>query len=576
MILGFLAMLVANLATALGARSLLGFVKTGRASTDFVLFMLLRFLLISAGVLAAGAAHVLTPAFLGFAGAAALAAMLLHGAHRGLFPLARPAWEAWVGVAVALVGLRLLLQVWFFAPYAGDTLAYHLPKVGEWVRAGAITRETGGDLRSLFPAGFEVYEIWWVVFLHHDVLIEMAGVEFLLLSGAAAYALARELGWPQKVASVAALLFVMTPGLELQATACVNDGPVAALVVSTLALVVARVHPLLLLVPIGLGTGIKPTFVYALPGLALTAWLLRKKSGPALPGARAAAALALVALGIGAVWYLRNWGLYGSPIYPAGWEGMKTAGGSQWQRLGPSLDGLRENLACFLDIRVYDRVGAPDPLCAGNFNWGAAAFALGAPALIAVLRSEPGLRPIAVGLFASLLSVFTLVELDPWYARFVLFFPVLTSLALARLWERHRAVALLGALALVFGFLGTCVPAALSGEMLARLGRESWRSRAGDPPPKSLPPGAPVGFLCENFGNGYSLYGPDFSHPVVYLREETCDALIAHLDREHVTFFYSNPRLRKGSAMLEEGVRRGRLKPFAQDHWAGYEVVAAP
>ncbi len=575
MILGFLAMIVANAATVLGARSLLRYVRVGRPAPDFVLFLLLRFLLISTVVLAAGAARVLNPAVLGLAGAAALAALVARGRHRGLLPLARPEWDRWMIVALAVLALRLLLQVWFFAPYAGDPLYYHLPKVAEWVHAGAITRETGADLRSLHPAGFEVYEIWWVVFLHHDVIIEMAGVEFLLLAGAAAYALARELGWSEKVAAVAALLFVMTPGLHLQATACLNDAPVAALVVSTLALVVAKAHPLLLLLPIGLGTGIKPTFVYALPGLAFTAWLLRKKAASALPSVRVAAAFAVAALGVGAVWYLRNWVLYGSPIYPVGWAGLKTPTGGHLQRLGPSLSGLRENLACFLDIRVYDRIQAPDPVGAGNFNWGAAAFALGAPALIPVLRRDAALRPVAIGLILSLLTVFTLVELDPWYTRFVFFFPVLTSLALARLWETQRVVAVLGFLALASGFLASAVPASLPRKELAALATQRWSARALAPPPKPTPDGAPIGFLCENFANGYSLYGPDFSHPVVYLREERLDDLLRHVEQERLTFFYTDAVLRKKRPMLDEGVRRGRLRPFSLGDWKGYEVLPA-
>jgi hypothetical protein len=574
MILGFLAMLVANAATILGARSLLRLVRIGKASTDVVLFLLLRFVLISAAVLIAGAAHGLTPGVLGLAGLAALAALVARGAHRGLVPVHPLNWDRWVLAAFALLALRLLLQVWFFAPYSGDALYYHLPKVAEWVRAGAITRETGADLRSLHPAGFEVYEIWWTVFLHHDVLIEMAGVEFLVLAGAATYALAREFGWTEKVASVAALIFVLTPGLSLQATACLNDAPVAALVVATLALIVAKAHPLLLLVPIGLGTGIKPTFVYALPGLGLTLLLLRQKSGVALPSARAAAAFAALALGIGAVWYLRNWALYGSPIYPVGWEGLKTPTGGHLQRLGPSLRGLQENLASFLDIRVYDRLQPADPICPGNFNWGAAAFALGAPALVAVLRRDAELRPVAIGLGVSLLTVFALVELDPWNSRFVFFFPVLTALALARLWERHRSVAVLGALALASGFLAGCVPATLPRDTLARMAKESWATRATDPPPQLPGDGTPLGLLCENFVNGYSFYGPDYSHRIVYLRDESLDALIQHAERERVSFFYTDPLLRKKAPMMEEGVRRGLLKPFVLDGWKGYEVLS--
>jgi hypothetical protein len=575
MILGLLAMIVANAAAALAARSLLERVRVGRPSTDLLLFLTLRLLLISAVVLVAGAARLLTPPTLGLAGAAVLAALLARGAPRGLLPASRSAWDRWVIAAAAVVAVRLLLQVWFLAPNVGDALSYHLPKVAEWVRAGALTSEVGADPRAAFPAGFELIEIWWVVFLHHDVLIEMAGLEFLALAGAAAYALARELGWSEKVASLAALIFVLTPGLHLQATACLNDAPVAALVAATAALVVARVHPLLLLLPVGLGVGVKPTFVYALPGLAITAWLLRRRDGAPPPFLRAAAPLAAAALGVGAVWYLRNWVLHGSPFHPLGADGMKSlATGATMQRLGPSLRALRENLACFLDIRVYDRVQAADPLCAGNFNWGAAAFALGAPALVFLLRSEPALRALAAGLAVSALSVFTLVELDPWYARFVLFLPLLTSLALARMTELHRGAALLTPVALALGFLATFASAGLPRNEVARLARQSWSARAANPPP--MPDdGSPIGYVSDAFGSGYSIYGPGFSHPVVVLRDKSLEELLRHAERERIAIFFVDGPARRGSPMLEDGVRRGLLEPFARSGWQGYRLVSA-
>src|SRR2546425_2577406 len=117
MILGVLAMIVANAATVLGARSLLGLIRVGKSSTDFVLFLLLRLLLISGVVLLAGVAHVLTATGIGLAGIASLAFLLARGAHHGLLRPRLPAWDRWLIVAVGLVALRLLLQVWFFAPY---------------------------------------------------------------------------------------------------------------------------------------------------------------------------------------------------------------------------------------------------------------------------------------------------------------------------------------------------------------------------------------------------------------------------------------------------------------------------
>src|SRR5436189_74641 len=85
------------------------------------------------------AASLLTPAALGIAGAAALAALLAGGAHRRLPRWRDPGAGPVILVIFGLVALRLLAQAWVFAPYIPDVLSYNLPKVAEWVRAGALT-----------------------------------------------------------------------------------------------------------------------------------------------------------------------------------------------------------------------------------------------------------------------------------------------------------------------------------------------------------------------------------------------------------------------------------------------------
>ncbi|RPH35294.1 MAG: hypothetical protein EHM91_17415, partial [Planctomycetota bacterium] len=132
MILGALAMIAANVASALGARMLLSRVAVGRQAVDFVLFLLLRLLLLSAVVLVAGSAGGLTAGVLGITGAAAIALLLALGAHRGLRRPDMEGWDRWVLVLGALVAVRLLIQVWFLAPYHDDVIGYHLPKIAEW------------------------------------------------------------------------------------------------------------------------------------------------------------------------------------------------------------------------------------------------------------------------------------------------------------------------------------------------------------------------------------------------------------------------------------------------------------
>jgi hypothetical protein len=376
-------MAAANAAVLLAAHSLVQRLGTGRPIVDTVLFLLVRILLISALVLLAGLSGTLTPAALGITGTVLLAVLLALKEHRLLrrppLPLLGPA----TGVFTALVLARVLVQVWYFAPYPGDALSYHLPKVAEWVRNHSFTREMGLDTHVTFPAGFELIETWWVVFLRHDVLIEMAGVEFLLLGAVSTAAIARQLGLQPRDAHLAGLLFSLTPVLHLQATACVNDGPACAMVVAAFALVAARASWPLLLVATGLGIGIKPIFAYALPGVLLLAALLRRDSPPPRPGTRLSWSCAATALAVGVSWYLRNSLWFGNPTHPVGTRGLQ---GPHPIQFGPSAASLAENLLALADHRLADSASAIGPFTSEISGWGPAAFACACGAWQAVVR----------------------------------------------------------------------------------------------------------------------------------------------------------------------------------------------
>jgi hypothetical protein len=576
MILGALALVVANAAAFLGAQALLEKIRSGKPSIDFVLFLLLRLLIVSAVVLVAGLLHLLTPIALGIAGIVVLAAFVALGRHRGFPPFRWPdAGRTWT-VLIVVIALRLLLQVWFFAPYLGDSLGYHLPKVAEWVRAGGFTGELGLDPRSTFPAGFELIETWWVVFLHHDVLIEMAGVEMLLLAVSSVGAIADAMGWGTRTSVVAATLFALNPASSFQATSCMNDGAVTGLILAAAALLLGGVDWPILLLPIAMGAGVKPTFVYALPGLAILAALVPREESPGRSSPRTLALLALSALIVGSFWYLRNWSIYGNPIYPMGPGGMKTlASGTTLQRFGPSLRSLSENFLCFVDIRIRDHQLPPDAMCTGGFAWGPAGFALGSVALLPVLRAETLMRRLTLGLVVSAACIFTLVELDVWIDRFVVFLAAPPALALARLWDRYRFVAVLGALALCLQFVETMIPGNMSAESYAALRRLPWKERSAMPAPDDAPQER-IAYACDDFGCAYPLYGPSYSRGLIYLREETTDQLLEHLDREAVTRIYVTPALPRRAAVFEEAVRRGRLRPFVRGPWHGYAVIPRP
>ena len=106
MIIGAFLFVVANAAVLLGAHELLRRIRTEEPSVDTVIFLLLRFLLISVAVIVAGLTGTLTRWGLGIAGIVTLAGLLASGAHRRLRSVAFPEADRWMKIFAAIVALR--------------------------------------------------------------------------------------------------------------------------------------------------------------------------------------------------------------------------------------------------------------------------------------------------------------------------------------------------------------------------------------------------------------------------------------------------------------------------------------
>lgn len=552
MIAGLLAMAAANLAAALGALALGRRLRTGRPVLDAAVVLLLRLLLVSATVLAAGMLGRLDAPSLGLTGAAAAAGLWAWRKPELRRPALPPLGIVPVAVA-AVVVLRLAAQVWLFSPYVGDSLSYHLPKVAAWVQAGAITLDLGPDRRAWFPAGFELVETWWTVFLHHDVLIELAGVEFLLLGATAAAALAEGLGCDVRGRAWAGLLFALAPGIHLGATSCLNDLPAAALVVTLFALVQARARPELALIAAALGVGIKPTVAFAVPGVLLLAWLVRRE--PRLPAGSAVAARAALGAAalVGAFWYLRNAVVHGNPIHPMGGAGFVTADGVVLQQTGPSLASLWRHWLILSNSRIFDR-SAYDAQLSMISGWGVASFALGLPGCLALSREGGAFGRLALGFGAALASVFLLAQPDPWSLRFALFFPALLAVAAAALAARHPALrGLLAASAAVL-LLGTSVPGEFQIDGLREAARTEWRRRWSASVPYD--PWAHEGTAVVAGANRtYALYRPDFRGRVLHLEAATGEELARKMAEAGVRRLHGP----QGHPAVEDALKRGLL-----------------
>ncbi len=557
MILGLAGLLLFQAATALGAHAILRR-RPLPAPLRLSTFLILRWLLQSLIILAAGCSGLLAPLPLSVGAALLLAGLLFLGEHRflprGFGALMREHPLA-CGIA-ALLLLRWMAQVWIFVPHVGDVLTYHLPKIAEWVRAGGFTREMGAHTHVTFPAGYELLETVWVVFLRHDGLIEAASADVLLLAFAAVRALALQLGLAPRAAVWAGLAYLLVPGFYLGSLSCLNDSAAAALILTAMAAAFGGGGLPLLATVAGLGLGVKPTFGFALPGICLLAWLSR---GAAVSAGRdwAAAALANV---VGAFWYVRNAVWFGNPFYPLGEPNFEDPTPVQF---GPNLVSLWGNLRDLLNIRISD---AAAPYSANGDHqaaWGILAFAVGSLGALEFLGASRPFRRLALGFGVSLSCLLLFSLNDPWCLKYVFFFPALLILGAV-----HGAVELptlrpVLAAGLALCFFGTFLSYDLRGSDVWRLWERPFLTRSAAifdyGRLQGRDPEGPVAYFGGPLGATYLLYRPDYSRQVFYPRIERETDLRAQMGGAAELFAPRPTPVQR--RLLEEAVRAGRLAP---------------
>ena len=276
------------------------------------------------------------------------AALLTWAALRALAPApaaslgaeARRAWaglETWERVALgAVAGALVAFTAWMLRhPSFGiDGILYHSTEVVAWVDSG----EPGSSVTINEPLPFGSYPLtnevaltWACGIARSFVPVApwMAGM--LALLAASSWLGARTVGASRPVAALAAASLALLPVTVFQLNGPNTDLPALAWLVTCAALALAATRPgatgagrpargarpeLLApaLVAAGLAVGTKTTAApLALLALAVAAWPLR---GRLRGAARPLAGAAVLAVAVGALWYLRNLVEHGSPLWP--------------------------------------------------------------------------------------------------------------------------------------------------------------------------------------------------------------------------------------------------------------------
>jgi hypothetical protein len=453
-------------------------------------------------------------------------------------------------IVVILVGLRMLAHVWFLPPYVWDTLNYHLPKVADWVQYGKLVALPTPVTRSYWPANFELFQTWFVLFFHHDFLIEVAGLPFYLLAILSVYSSGRSLEFSRNWSASLAVIYALTPSVLMNAVSCKNDIAVAALYLFSLAVMLDfrkyrnRVgsHAVVAVASILMAMGTKPYIFFILPGLILIGlWCFRsgRIGSKQIIGQNSSflgvCFLLTAALILGAYWYVRNYWIFENPFYPVDFRlfghlvfGDGQGGGQQGTFRWESL------LRNFLDLagkKIFDPFGPYDPDLANKSGWGWFVFSCGIPAVIFAIIKRSEFRWLMAGFLLSLAGLFSMVSPDPWNMRFTLWFPAVFALAYGMMTNRIKVKFLRGCLIFLAGGCSALNLLGCIGTGYVYTSPSAWQSQAAipvwertftsdniKPALREIPPSEDLAYFAHGGTRIYPLYGPGYARKIHYLK----------------------------------------------------------
>ncbi len=226
----------------------------------------------------------------------------------------------WAGVAALGLGHLVLVGLTQF-PDDFDTTMYHLPLLVHWLQAANLYAPDA--LHWAMAANNELVFLWVVAPFSGDFLYALGNLPVLVLQAWAVFNLSRLLGVRPILGHLCALAATTTFVALMQSITAGNDIAVAAFffagLVYTLRFSRRGSTPDLALAAtcLGLLAGVKYyalgyAVVLATAGIGLSAVSGRARA------CRFAVAAAIGTISLGGYWYIRNWVVTGTPVYPLG------------------------------------------------------------------------------------------------------------------------------------------------------------------------------------------------------------------------------------------------------------------
>jgi len=262
-------------------------------------------------------------------------------------------------ILLALFSLLLIKICWIiyigylFPSYTWDSLSYHLPIVGNIMQSGAIMENPVNfqidTFINIFPKNMELFFLWNIIFLKNNTITDLSQLLFVIVGILTTYSMALKLGIKAKSALYSSFLFFFTPIVILQINTNYIDIAVSVLLLTAVNFLMYespychygsspvkrqddRKVPIFLAgVAIGILLGSKgsgPLYVIIISTAIIIQEFIKHRRqiyARDFSGKRNIIRRSIIPylmyfflplIVLGSYWYIKNWVLYGSPVYP--------------------------------------------------------------------------------------------------------------------------------------------------------------------------------------------------------------------------------------------------------------------
>jgi len=219
-----------------------------------------------------------------------------------------------IGFVVRLIWISLTRH-----PTQWDSIAYHLPRVGQWAFESGFNGRA--NLKWFYPGTNELLQFWFSGGMSGDYLYTINNLGATLFLGLATYGLSRQLCASRMASHLIALGVISNYVLIHQALDNKNDVPIAALLVASLFLFSAERLRSNTIVIVGLAVGLMLGIKYYAAAIALgTAGIMTitilVEGVTWTQRTRNILLFGFSVIVTGGGWYFRNWLATGEPMFP--------------------------------------------------------------------------------------------------------------------------------------------------------------------------------------------------------------------------------------------------------------------